>query len=81
VKYCGTDNLVQTRIALDNYSSDYDEAVELAWSVRQVLIDFRGLLGGVVSVRAASLENEFELVEFDPGLYRVSQAWVFWHLE
>ena len=81
VTYCGTNDLVQTLVTLDIYALTYTAARQLAQEVRKSLIDFRGLLSGVVSVRAASLDTEFDLQDMEPGLYRVSQSWTFWHEE
>ncbi len=81
ISYCDTDKLVRTTIVLDCYSTEYDEAKALAQAVRLALIDFFGLLGGIVLVRAASLESEFDVQDFEPGLFRVNQTWVFWHVE
>jgi hypothetical protein len=81
VTYCGTNDLIQTLVTLDVYALTYSAARELATGVRRSLIDFRGLLSGVVSVRAASLDTEFDLQDMEPGLFRVSQSWTFWHEE
>ncbi len=81
VTYCGTNDLIQTLVTLDIYALTYSAARELAREVRRSLVDFQGLLSGVVSVRAASLETEFDLQDMEPGLYRVSQSWTFWHEE
>lgn len=81
VSYCGSDGLVRTVLALDSYSTEYDEAKALAKAVRHALADFRGQLGGIVEVRAATLESEFDVQDFEPGLFRVNQTWVFWHVE
>ena len=81
VTYCGTNDLIQTLVTLDIYALTYSAARELATEVRRSLVDFQGLLSGVVSVRAASLETEFDLQDMEPGLYRVSQSWTFWHEE
>lgn len=81
VTYCGTSGLVRTTVSLDCYAASYDEAQDLAAAVRGALIDYSGLLGGIVDVRAASLDTEFDVQDFEPGLYRVSQSWTFWHTE
>jgi hypothetical protein len=81
VTYCGTSGLVRTVMRLDCYGVTYDDSKALAIAVRGALIDYAGLLGGVVDLRAASLENETDLHDFEPGLYRVTQTWVFWHNE
>jgi hypothetical protein len=79
--YCGTSGLIKTMMELNCYAVDYDESKQLAKGVRDALIDFRGLLGGIVDVRMASLETEFDIQDFEPGLYRVTQSWTFWHVE
>lgn len=86
VTYCGTSGLVRTTMRLDCYASKYGEARELAAAVRSCLLDFSGMLGSSdpdveVDVRHASLETEFDVQDFEPGLYRVSQSWNFWHTE
>lgn len=81
VAYCGTSGLVRTSLRLDCYSTSYDESRALAQAVYEVLRDFRGMLGNMADVRAASLSTEFDVQDFEPGLYRVSQSWTFWHLE
>lgn len=81
VTYCGTIGLVRTTMSLDCYALTYDDAHELASAVRSALIDYKGTLGGIVDVRHASLETEFDVQDFEPGLYRVSQSWNFWHVE
>lgn len=79
--YCGTSGLVRSLMQLDSYAEDYNVAKQVAQAVREVLTDYRGLLGGTVDVRAATLETEFDVQDFEPGLYRVSQSWAFWHVE
>lgn len=81
VRYCGTDGVIRTSVTLDCYAISYTAARALATVVRESLIDFRGLLGNSLMVRAASLEGEFDLLDIEPGLFRVSQSWNIWHEE
>jgi hypothetical protein len=81
VTYCETSGLVRTSATLDIYALRLTESRDIARAVRQALIDYRGFLGGLVMVKAASLENEFDLDDLEPGLYRVNQSWTFWHSE
>lgn len=81
VRYCGTDGMIRTSVTLDCYALRYTSARSVAQAVRESLIDFRGLLGGSLHVSATSLVNEFDLVDIEPGLFRVSQSWDFWHSE
>jgi hypothetical protein len=80
-KYCGTDGLVRARVTLDYYAKTYGEVTEIAAAGRHALLDYKGLLGGVVFVRHASLDTELDVLDPEPGLYRVSQSWSFWHVE
>lgn len=81
VRYCETDGVIRTSVTLDCYALRYTSARALAAEVRKSLIDFRGMLAGSLFVRAASLVNELDLVDIEPGLFRVSQSWDFWHSE
>lgn len=81
VTYCGTSGLKRSTVRLDCYDVTYDGAKDLAAAVEAVLLDFGGMLGNVADVRHAALEGELDLHEFEPGLYRVSQSWVFWHAD
>lgn len=80
-KYCGTDGLVRARVTLDYYAKTYGEATQLAAAGRHALLDYNGMLGGVVFVRHASLDTELDVLDPEPGLYRVSQSWSIWHVE
>jgi hypothetical protein len=81
VTHCGTTDLLRTSVTLDCYATTLATAHDLADAVRQALIDFSGVLGGSLPVRAASLESEDDLSDIEPGLYRVFQSWTFWHSE
>jgi len=81
VANCGTVGTVMSRLQLDCYDLTHDGAWAVAAEVRSTLLDFRGMLGGTVLVRSASLENESEIVDLEPGLYRVLQTWAIWHKE
>lgn len=79
--YCESDRLVRSSVNIDNYSKSYLTVGQLAKAVQTVLLDFRGMLGGLVEVRTAYLTNEFDLLDIEPGLYRVSQSWDIWHVD
>jgi hypothetical protein len=83
VSYCGTDRLVRSTLGIDCYAAGYDAARELATAVRTALVDFSGPMGSstVVPVRTCNIETEFDLMDIEPGLYRVSQQWTIWHEE
>lgn len=83
VSYCGTDRLVRSTLGIDCYAAGYDAARALATAVRTALVDFSGPMGSatVVPVRTCNIETEFDLMDIEPGLYRVSQQWTIWHEE
>lgn len=81
VRFCETDRAIRSTVSLDCYAVRYCDARALAILVRESLIDFRGLLGDVLQVSAASLVNETDLVDIEPGLFRVAQSWNIWHVE
>lgn len=81
VTYCGTSNLSQSDVQIDCYCETYDAVKELASAVRACLLDFHGVMGNTTFTVAASLDNEFDGHDFEPGLYRVTQLWTFWNKE
>jgi hypothetical protein len=81
VRYCGTDRRVRTAVTIDCYAVREADSWALADAVRGALQDFRGMLGGTVDVSWAGCESELDGQDVEPGLYRVTQSWVFWNLE
>lgn len=78
--YCATDRLARRAITIECYAPKFDECDELAEAVRLALRDFRGMMGDT-RVRLCTLETEANLVEFEPGLFRLSRDWTFWYVE
>lgn len=79
-RFCETDGLVRSHFQLDCYAPTYAESASVAAATRAALIDFRGTMG-TVRVRAVFLDSQNDLVEPDPGLYRVVQRFIIWHDE
>ncbi len=81
--YCGTHPHVRTSFQLDAWGLTPTEAENCATQVRLALIDQRGQWGGSpgVWVDDVRIENEFDLHDLEPGLYRVSMDVTIWHLE
>ena len=81
--FCGTDNLLAADFQIDSYASDgtvYDVAVQ----VRKALLNYVGTMGTDspgVYVDQVRLQNEFPLVDPDPGVIRMSQLFNFWYQE
>lgn len=75
--YCATDTLVTASIQIDVYSKSYFDVKTLARAVELALVDYTGPMGDT-HVDKVFLNVEFDLVETDTGLYRVSQTYVIW---
>jgi hypothetical protein len=75
-----TDNLVNSIYQLDCYALTYKEAVQLADSVREAIVDFNGTVSGH-EIKTVNIDNESALTDPDPGLYRVMQTYSVWHDE
>jgi capsular polysaccharide biosynthesis protein len=78
--FCAVDQLVSGSYQIDAYARKYKQANELARAVRAALIDFSGLMGDT-HVRRIMLDTEQDLLDPEPGLYRVSQTYTIWYLE
>ena len=75
--FCATDSLANVQMQVDLYSRSYKQAKELARAVRQALVDYTGPMGDT-HVDKVFIDVEFDIVETDTGLYRVSQTYTFW---
>lgn len=78
--FCETDSLVNTQFQIDVYAKAYLQCKELARDTRQALVDYTGLMGDT-HVDRVFIDVEFDLVETDTGLYRVSQTYTIWAQE
>lgn len=87
VMYEGTANLVPGDLEVSCYASSYRVAKNLASAVRSSLVDFRGQMQANTSpisqvrVSAIHLEGESDLMDEEPGLYRVLQRFTVWFYE
>lgn len=81
--FCGTESLARSSFQLDTWAKTYAEAEELAQAVRAALTDFVGTMGGSpgVYVSDVALENDFDLSDLEPGLFRVSMDFLVSHAE
>ncbi len=78
--FCGTIGLVQSAFNVDCYARTYQDAEALAAAVRSALTDYRGAMGSE-TVQSTQLIGDFDLLDLEPGLFRVSLAFAIWHLE
>lgn len=65
---------------IDSISKSYFEAKAIAQAVRLCLNSFTGQMGGT-TVDRVLLETAQDLIEQEPGLYRVSQTYLFYYQE
>lgn len=77
---CGTIKLAFATVQVDHYGKTWEEAAGVAEAFRLALTDFAGMMGEV-EVKESTLENEFDLDDPEPGLFRRSQSWSFWFVE
>lgn len=78
--FCGTDSLVNVSMQIDCYALNYVSAKTLADAVRRRLVDYTGSMGDT-HVDRVFIDVEFDLVEQDTGLFRVSQTYSIWFVE
>jgi len=78
--FCGTIDLRRATVSSDCYARKYVDAVGLSTVVKDALADYVGTMGDV-EVSAVSLENQFDLVDLEPGLFRVALSFFVWHAE
>ena len=76
--YCASDLMQQAMYQFDSYSKNYREALLVAKALKLCLLDFEGAMGDT-HVASVKLENESELLDPDPGLYRVLTTLIIWH--
>jgi hypothetical protein len=76
--YCASDGVEMTLYQFDSYDKTLKGVKLVAKALRQALVDFHGLMGDT-HVKSIKLENETDLIDPDPGLYRVLTTLVIWH--
>lgn len=87
VRYAGTDTLVDATVTVDCYATSYASAQALAAAVRAALVDYTGTWTGngspqsATSVKHVFIETERDMMDPEPGLYRVSQIYTVWYDE
>lgn len=78
--FCGTGPLTRSTFSIDCYARTSAAAEELAQAVRTSLTDYRGTMGGV-EIKDAALTGDFDLLDLEPGLFRVALSFDIWHDE
>lgn len=75
--FCGPTKLVRDSIQIDVYTRDFDQTVDLKQKVLAVG-DFRGTIGGT-DVDVIFIENESDIFDLEPGLFRSSIGLTVWN--
>lgn len=75
---CGTSALVKTSLQIDAYGRSYAQCKSASETCVAALLDFRGSAAGV-SIQDVALGTEIDLIDPEPGLYRVSNTFDIWH--
>lgn len=78
MRFCATDEMVQAQYQIDAYARSYLDCKTVAVQVIAALLDFRGAMGDQ-SVHQVSLDSEIDVMDPEPGLYRVSMTFSIWH--
>lgn len=74
----GKARLAITRMQLDCYSGEYEEAKTISRLIIEDFDSFKGIVAGV-NVLACWVDSEEDIYEGDPGLYRTSMDFMIWH--
>lgn len=87
---CGPDGAVRIALQVDHYGKTWETMAATAKEFRRALrgdvVPFPIIMGlggdespsAFVKVKQATLENQFDLDDPDPGLFRRTQLWTFW---
>lgn len=82
---CGTAGTEFAAVTIDSYAKTQDQRDQLARAVFLRLRDFSGTIpdgnGGSIKIKDATRQNEFDLEDPEPGLYRRTQLWGIWYIE
>jgi hypothetical protein len=75
-----TGNVVRSSVNVDVYGQTSESVETGSAAIRAALIDFRGLMVAT-QVERLLLENEIDLTDVEPGLFRNSMSFTIWHEE
>lgn len=78
--FCGTGPITRSTFSIDCYARTSLEAEQLAQAVRTALTDYRGSMSGV-EIKDVALTSDFDLLDLEPGLFRVALSFDIWHAE
>lgn len=76
--YCAQDPMVRDLFQFDSYAKTFKLSTLVAKAMRNSLIDFRGTVDGTY-IASIWLDTEMQVLESEPGLFRVSTSLFIWH--
>lgn len=76
--FCGTISLKRKRVSLACYAKTSAEAEALKEAVNAALEDFSGDMKGTY-VDNVDQDNEFDVLDLEPGLFREQLVYSIWH--
>jgi hypothetical protein len=76
--FCETIELQRADIGIDCYAKTYEASIALATAVKTALTDYVGTMGDV-EISKLNLNNQFDLLDLEPGLFRVALSFFVWH--
>jgi len=75
-----TDDVMRSSVNVDVYAKTSVDVETGSAAIRAALKDFRGAMGAT-QVERLLLENEIDLTDVEPGLFRNSMSFTIWHEE
>lgn len=75
---CGPDGIQRDVFQFDSYDKGYSAALALAALLRGTLVGFKGVMGST-RVNDILFDNEIQMLDPEPGLYRVLTTLFIWH--
>ena len=76
--FCETIALRSAGFMIDCYARRYEDAIGLAEAVKSALVDFRGPMGSS-QISNVDLISQYDLMDLEPGLFRVALRFSIWH--
>lgn len=76
--YCAQDRIGRSLFQFDSYAKTFKQARAVAKAMRDSLIDFQGTVDGT-HIASIWLDTEMQVLDPEPGLFRVSTSLFIWH--
>ena len=75
---CGPDGIQRDVFQFDSYDKGFAGSLALAKLLRDTLVGFKGVMGST-RVNDILFDNEIQMLDPEPGLYRVLTTLFIWH--